>query len=137
MVCAFDKTVLTVGLNGKTTALQALPVEVISADRGRDAIQHLREHLLLDAMVSTWDLPDMGNGDFVRRVKAARPWLPTVVLMDKGLGRREATARTLGIAALLPGDVEDYLLQRTIVAVLGLQMPLMSAQRKALRSCDG
>jgi len=128
-MCLSDKTVLSVGLNGKTTALRALPIQLISAVRGRDAIRHLREHLSLNAMVSTWDLPDMSDGALMRRIRAARPWLPTVVLMDEPFLLREAAARRLGITALLPDDVDNRLLQRTVAAVLGLDTPTGSGQQ--------
>jgi len=133
VICVFDKTVLTVGLNGKTTALRALPIQLISADRGREAIRHLREHLSLSAMVSTWDLPDMSDGALMRRIRAARPWLPTVVLMDEPFLRREVAARMLGITALLPGDIEDSLLRQTVAVILGLGTSAASAQRTAPR----
>jgi DNA-binding NtrC family response regulator len=111
-------TLLTVGLNGKSNALDALPIRVISTESGGQAIEWLRKNHFIKALISTWDLPDMNEGELVRRIKAVRPWLPTVVLLDKPFQDREVAARSLGVSAVLPSNVEGPLLVRIMGQIL-------------------
>ncbi len=66
----------------------------------------------------------MADGKLIRRVKSARPWLPTIVLLDECDYRREAAARSLGVTAVLAGEPEACLLSQVVQETLGLETPM-------------
>ena len=121
MVGPFEKTILAVGLKGSARTLESLPICVVSAELGSQAVACLRERIAVDALVAMWDLPDMANGILICRIRAARPYLPAVALLDSLSGQREAVARSVGVAAILPVDVDRPLLLRTVADVLGIR----------------
>ena len=121
MVGPLEKTVLAVGLNGRARTLESLPVRVVSAELGSEAVACLRERIAVDALVAMWDLPDMSNGVLVCRIRAARPYLPAIALVESLSFQREAVARSVGVAAILPVDVGGPLLLRTVAEVLGIR----------------
>ena len=104
----------------KSRWLSCLPIHVVSATGGSEAIAWLRKQLAVSALVSIWDLPDMKDGEFIQRVKAARLWLPTVVLLDEPYEGREVAARSLGVISVMSTKVEAHVLQRTVAEMLGL-----------------
>jgi len=126
MVYLAEGKVLTVGLNGQAHALKQLPVQLITTEIGLEAIQWLRCHRFLEAVISRWDLPDMANGELIRRIRGSRPWLPTVVLLDEPYEGREITVRGLGAAAVLPGSVDGY----TLLEVMGQILKQNSGKSK-------
>ena len=121
MVGPIEKTVLAVGLNGRTRTLERLPIRVVSAELGSEAVACLRGRIAVDALVAMWDLPDMANGILICRIRSARPYLPAVTLLDSLSCQREAVARSVGVAAILPVDVDGPLLLRTVAEVLGIR----------------
>ena len=114
MIQLMQTTVLTVGLKGKSAALDSLPIQLFRTDTGVEAIQALRRHRVIDEIVARWDLPDMTDGLLIRRVKAARPWMPTIVLLDEPFEARELAVREAGVVAVLPSTTRESLLRRTV-----------------------
>lgn len=131
MVRCVETKVMAVGLNGNSQSLKLLPIQLICSENGMAAIQWLRQHRLIDALVSQWDLPDMKNGELVRRIKRARPWLPTIVLLDEPYQEREITVRGLGVVAVFPSTIAGGVLQQIIVEILGLQKINMASETLA------
>ena len=121
MVRFIETTVLSVGLSGQVRTLRSLPIRVIATGNGRDAIAWLRRYHQVKAMVSRWNLPDMGANELIRRIKTVRPWMPTVVLLDKPGSAVEITARSLGVSAVLPSNVAGPILEQTMAQILGLE----------------
>ena len=124
----FFETVLTAGLNGKASALRVLPVRVISTASGSQAIQWLRKNHDIKALVSTWTLPDMNDGELICRIKAVRPWLPTVVLLDNPFHQCEVAARRLGVSAVLSSDVQGEFLAHYMGQLLGCGLKLAAKE---------
>ena len=111
--------VLVVGLRKEQAIVSLLPVRVMIAKTGTEAIRLLRGHRLIDVIVSRWDLPDMADGNMLRLIRAARPSIPQVVLLDKLYREREIMARSLGVVAVLPADVAPEQLWEVLAHVLG------------------
>lgn len=125
-----EAKVLTAGLNGKSEALAKFPIHVLATDTGLGAIECLRTSGMIDAVVSRWDLPDMKDGELIRRLKCARPWVSTVVLLDEPYSQREALVRELGVVAVLPSDIQQGQFQEVIAQMLGLDNVKISGRNR-------
>jgi DNA-binding NtrC family response regulator len=120
--------VLAVGLNNGFPVLKELPIQLIRVEKGRDAISWLRRAWFIRAMLAKWDLPDMRDGILVKRIKAAKPWFPTIVLLEEPFLQREVAVRSLGVAAVLPHDVDRSVLCQVIVDVLRLERAVFKTE---------
>ena len=84
---------------------------VITARDGKEALDNLaREDY--DAVFTDIKMPGMSGIEVAARVKAARPWLPVVIVTGYGSDANEAKAREAGVAAFLrkplsPEMIED------------------------------
>ncbi len=84
---------------------------VITARDGEEALDKLaREDY--DAVFTDIKMPGMSGIEVAARVKAARPWLPVVIVTGYGSEANEAKAREAGVAAFLrkplsPEMIED------------------------------
>ncbi len=110
--------VLVVGLRKEQALVKSLPVRLMIAKTGTEAIRLLRGHRVIDVIVSRWDLPDMADGNMLRLLRAARPSIPQVVLLDQLYKDREIVARSLGVVAVLPADVAPAQLWEVLADVL-------------------
>jgi DNA-binding NarL/FixJ family response regulator len=102
----FVPNVLAAGAKDKARALEKLAVRVFVTDTGRQAIQCLRNKKI-DTVISKWELIDAGQGEFLKKVIAAKPGMPTVALVKVGDHKQEITARSIGVSAVLPEDIDD------------------------------
>jgi len=107
-----------VGLRKEQALVKSLPVRLMIAKTGTEAIRLLRGHRVIDVIVSRWDLPDMADGNMLRLLRAARPSIPQVVLLDQLYKDREIVARSLGVVAVLPADVAPAQLWEVLADVL-------------------
>lgn len=84
---------------------------VITARDGEEALDKLaREDY--DAVFTDLKMPGMSGIEVAARVKAARPWLPVVIVTGYGSEANETKAREAGVAAFLrkplsPETIED------------------------------
>jgi DNA-binding NarL/FixJ family response regulator len=120
MIVLVQASVLTVGLNGKNEVLQELPIRVIAMRSGTEAARSLKNEKV-DSVISKWDLDDMEDGRFLKRLKAVRADLPTIVFVKAGDRAQEIAARSLGVSAVLTDDTSDELFRETVANVLGLK----------------
>jgi len=120
MIVLVQATVLTVGLNGRSEALEDLPIRVISMQSGLSAARSLKNEKV-NSVISRWDLADMADGKFLRLLRAAKPHIPTIALIRGGDSRQEIAARELGVSAVLSEDAGDELFQSTVANLLGLK----------------
>ena len=120
MIVLVQATVLTVGLNGKNEALQELPIQLITMQSGRDAVRYLKNERI-DSVISNWELDDMENGRFLKKLKAAKPEIPTIVFIRAGNREQEIAARSLGVSAVLTEEADDELFRETVANILGLK----------------
>ena len=119
MIAFVEATVLTIGLNGKSDALKKLPINVLKMQTGFEAARSLK-NTKIDSVICKWDLVDMKGGEFLRRLKIAKPNIPTVALIRAGDTAQEIQARSIGVSAVLTEETEDNLFTETVANILSL-----------------
>lgn len=114
MIIVAKTTVLAVGVGDRTAELAELPIRLINLTHASEAVSSFKtEHI--DSVISHWHLDDMPDGQFLRRLRAVRPQMPTIAIIEPGNSDQEVAARSLGVAAVISEDCsEDYF--RMIVA---------------------
>lgn len=120
MVVLVQANILTVGLNGKSKILRGLPIRLITMKYGIEAVRSLRNEKV-DGVISRWNLDDMDDGQFLKRLKAAKPNIPTIVFVKAGDLAQEIAARSLGVSAILTDKADDELIRETVANALGLK----------------
>ena len=120
MIVLVQATVLTVGLEGKNEVLRELPIRLMAVQLGSEAAGSLKNKKV-DSVISRWDLEDMKDGLFLKRLKAVKPDIPTIVFIRSGDWTQEVKARSLGVSAVLTEDVNDDFFRETVANVLGLE----------------
>ena len=120
MLVLVQATILTVGLNGRNESLRNLPVRLITMQSGLEAARSLKNEKV-NSVISRWDLDDMPNGEFLKSLKAAKPYIPTIAFVRPGNTTQEVAARALGVSAVLTEDASDETFRDTIVNLLGLK----------------
>ena len=116
-----DINILTIGIDLEIGHFDALPAMVIRSNSGMEAIRHLRENHKIDTIVTRWDLPSMPNGQFVRKIRTARPSIPIVVILDDPDEKREIGVRKTGVTAVIPSTANIACVLNVIKHVLNIQ----------------
>ena len=122
--------VLGVGLSEQAETLRLLELPFIHALSGREAIRYLVGQNLIRLLISSWDLPDMPRGEVIRRVKPARPWLKTILLMEHASADAEIAARQLGVTLVLPAQISSQLLADIVTRLVGSPMMTNTQQHR-------
>jgi CheY-like chemotaxis protein len=73
---------------------------VISARDGVEALQKLKDEQY-DVVFTDIKMPGIDGIEVARRIKAAQPWLPVVIVTGYGTDENEAQARAAGVAGFL------------------------------------
>jgi DNA-binding NtrC family response regulator len=133
-MCVVGRNILLVGVPDKHGALRELPVRVLALDTGSQAIRCLKEERI-DTVISHWDLVDVADGTFLKRVTEARPSTPTIAFIKPGNLKQEIAARGLGVDAVLNEDVGDEYFRLTVCQLLGASM--VSSMHLADTGTDG
>ncbi len=120
MVVLVQANVLTVGLNGKNEVLRELPIRLITVPSGRQAVHSFRKERF-DSVISNWNLDDMQNGRFIKKLRAVKPDIPTIVFIRANEPEQEIAARSLGVSAVLTDESDDELFRQTVANVLGIR----------------
>ena len=120
MIVLVQANVLTVGLDGRNEVLSELPIRLIALDNAADAASSLKNEKV-DGVISNWDIKDAGGGRFLRKLKAAKPDISTIVFIRANDREQEISARSLGVSAVLTEDSSDELFLETVANVLGLK----------------
>ena len=120
MIVVVQANVLSVGLNGKRHALKELPIRVITMQSGYQAARSLKNENV-DSVISSWDLADMKDGQFLKRLKAVKPGIPTIAVVKRGDKKQEIAARSLGVSAVVSEDTSDAYFRQVICQLLGLE----------------
>jgi len=120
MIVLVQASVLTVGLNGRDDVLRELPVRLITMQSGVEAARSLKNEKV-DSVISKWDLGDMRDGRFLKRLRVVRPDIPTIAFVRAGDRAQEIAARSLGVSAVLNDDADDDFFKETVANVLGLK----------------
>jgi len=120
MIVLVQATVLSVGLDGKNKVLRELPIRLLAMQSASEAVRSLKNKKV-DSVISKWDLEDMEDGLFLKRLKAAKPRIPTIAFIRAGDRAQEIAARSLGVSAVLTDQVTDEFFRDTVANVLGLK----------------
>jgi DNA-binding NarL/FixJ family response regulator len=120
MIVLVQATVLTVGLNGKNEILRELPIRLVTMQSGSEAARSFKNEEI-DSVISKWDLDDMADGWFLRRLRAVKPEISTIAFVRAGDRAQEIAARSAGVSAVLTDEADDELFRETVANVLGLQ----------------
>lgn len=112
----FIPNILFAGLTDKANALQGLSVQIYLADSGREAIGCLKKRRI-DTVISKWHLIDIKNGEFIRTVIEARPGIASIAIIDAGNYVQEVAARSIGVTAVLPEDIDDEHFRKTVCLI--------------------
>ena len=126
MIVLVQANVLTVGLNDKSGLLRELPIRLTSMRSGIEAARSFKSEKF-DSVISKWDLDDMADGLFLKRLKAIKPKTKTVVFVRPGDQRQEIAARCLGASAVLTELTSDELFLETVTNVLRLDTASVKA----------
>ena len=97
MVIIAEMNVLAVGMEGRTSEFEGLPVRLLDMSHGSDAI-HSFKTASIDTVISHWNLIDMPDGEFLKKLKAAKPEMPTVAIIEPNNPQQEIEARIAGDA---------------------------------------
>jgi DNA-binding NarL/FixJ family response regulator len=120
MIVLIHANILAVGLGKKGRLLEKLPIRVISKPTGLQAARCLK-HEKIDSVVSSWELEDMKDGDFVKGLHSIKPDMPTIVFIKPNQPQQEIAARSMGATAVLTDDASDELFTKTLANILGLR----------------
>ncbi|MBN2019432.1 MAG: hypothetical protein JW749_04335 [Sedimentisphaerales bacterium] len=120
MIVLVQATVLTVGLNGRNEIIRELPVRLITMQSGLAAARSLKNEKV-NSVISRWDLKDMPDGKFLKTLRAAKPYIPTIAFVRPGNKTQEVAARALGVSAVLTEDAGDDTFRDTLANLLGLK----------------
>jgi len=113
-----EAEILAVGIADKVSVLETLPVTVLSAEHGSEAIGYLRCWDVL-SLLSRWDLPDMPDGGLLQRVVAAKPQLLTMALIEPGNREQERASRVLGVTMVILENTGDEHFFEAVYQLLG------------------
>ena len=118
-MCVVGKNILVVGVADKGSSLRELPVRVIAADTGVQAIHCLKEERI-DTVISKWELIDIPAGRLLRNVIEAKPSMPTIAFIKPGDIDQEIAARRFGVDVVLSEDVDDDHFREIVCQLLGI-----------------
>ncbi len=119
MIVLVQTSVLAVGIEHQSKALKQLPLRLIKMSSGFEAARSLKNEKV-DCVISSWDLPDMKNGLFLRNLRMTRPDIPAVAVIESENISQEIAARSLGLSAVITGQTTDRYLQQIVCQVLEL-----------------
>ena len=119
MVIIAEMNVLAVGVEDRAGDFEGLPVRLLGAVEGSEAI-HSFKTASVDSVISHWNLPDMPDGKFLRKLKLAKPDMPTVAIIESNNPQQEIEARMLGVNAVIDEDCDEDYFRKVVTSVLGL-----------------
>ena len=120
MVMIAQANVMTVGIRGAGQALRELPIKVTERRSGVEAAGSLKNEKY-DSVISMWDLEDMHSGRFLQKLKAVKPGLPVIAVINSGDTQQEVQARSIGVSAVLADSECLEILKKVLMNMLSLK----------------
>ena len=120
MISLLQPKILTVGLEGKNKVLAELPIHLIKCIGGMEAAAYLKREKV-ESVVTVWNLPDMPEGMFVRRLRAVKRDVACIVIVNSGDTEQEIYARSYGATVVLTDKVSDDFLRRAVIETMRLE----------------
>jgi DNA-binding NarL/FixJ family response regulator len=115
-----ETNVLAVGIRDKSSALQELPIRLLVMDTTVEALFCLRQEKI-HTVISRWELVDGPAGEFLKRIREAKPAIPTIAFIKPGNDKQEIAARGLGVSIVLPENIDDDHFREAVCQLLGLE----------------
>ena len=112
-------TILSVGIRDRSEAMKTLPLRILFADSGAEAVKNCFQEKI-DVVISHWNITDMPNGELLKKVGAAKPNLPTIAFVKAGDPQQEILACSLGISVVLADDIGDEYFRQIICQILDI-----------------
>ena len=119
MVIIAEMNVLAVGVEDRAGEFNGLPIRLLNMAHGSDAIRSFKTDPI-DSVISHWNLADMPDGQFLKKLKAVKPDMPTVAIIEANNPQQEIEARMLGVSAVISEDCGDEYFREVMTSVLGL-----------------
>jgi DNA-binding NarL/FixJ family response regulator len=119
MVIIAEMNVLTVGMEDRVGEFKGLPIRLLNMAHGGDAVRSFKTDQI-DSVISHWHLSDMRDGQFLKKLKAVRPDMPTVAIIEPDNPQQEIEARMLGVDAVVTEDCDEQYFRQVLISVLGL-----------------
>ena len=119
MVIIAEMNVLAVGVEDRVGEFNGLPVRLLNMTHGADAIRSFKTDPI-DSVISHWNLADMPDGQFLKKLKAVKPDMPTIAIIEANNPQQEIEARILGVSAVVSEDCGDEYFREVMISVLGL-----------------
>ncbi len=119
----FIPKILITGVSGKADALQNLSIQLYITDSGREAVRCLKKRKI-DTVISKWQLIDIKDGEFLKAVIEAKPGIATIAMINAGDYIQEVAARSVGVTAVLPENIDDDHFRKTVCSLSGIIEPL-------------
>lgn len=120
MVIVAKMNVLMVGAEERSESFTELPIRLISLKNGFDAVRSFKTEQI-DSVISHWHLDDMPDGLFLKRLRAIRPQMPTIAIVEPNNPQQEIAARSLGVVAVIPDNSSEDYFREVVSAVLNLE----------------
>lgn len=114
MIFFAQPKILAVGLNNKEKALRGLPIRLVSCESGAEAAEFLKEENV-SSIICVWDLDDMPDGQFVRRLRVVKPDIKTIVFVRSQDTLGEIKARSIGASVVLTDKTSDQMFRRAVI----------------------
>jgi DNA-binding NarL/FixJ family response regulator len=119
MVIVAKTNVMAVGAGKWLASINELPIRLINLKNGLEAVRSFKTEQV-DSVISHWHLDDMPDGMFLKRLRAMRPYMPTIAIVEPKNPQQEIAARSLGVAAVIPDDCSEEHFREIVSAVLHL-----------------
>lgn len=119
MVIVAKMNILSVGVGDQAVGLGNLPIRLVNLKQGSEAVRSFKTEQV-DSVISHWHLADMPNGMFLRKLRAAKPEMPTIAVIEANNPQQEIEARSLGVAAVICEDAGIEYFRNVVSEVLGL-----------------
>ena len=119
MVIIAEMNVLAVGMEDRVGEFEGLSVRLLDMAHGSDAIRSFKTDPI-DSVISHWHLADMPDGEFLKKLRAVKPDMPTIAIVEANNPQQEIEARALGVSAVIPEDCDDEYLRQVMASVFGL-----------------
>lgn len=119
MVIVAKTNVMAVGAGKLAACAAELPIRLITLKNGLEAVRSFKTEQV-DSVISHWHLDDMPDGLFLKRLRAMRPFMPTIAIVEPNNPQQEIEARSLGVVAVIPDDCSEAHFRDVVSAVLHL-----------------
>ncbi len=132
MVIIAKMNVVSIGVGSQVADLNSLPIRLVNLNTANEAVRSFKTEQI-DSVISHWHLADMPNGMFLRKLKAAKPEMPTIAIIEAGNPQQEIEARALGVAAVICEDAGPEYVRAVVAQVLGLAAPVAIEELYAVK----